>query len=544
MKVSLLSNVNVDYINSQLKRDYEMCPSIGYGNLYGKLLDKNSVNNTFGAQINIIIIDVEELIGYRFDEAKKYIDEFFDVLSNIILPDVTYVISDVDFRGHDAFVCVDSFEIRSLEHYWCERLYELMHMNKNVYKLEYKRACEKIGKNKFYSDKMWYMGKIILSVEANRVIYEEIKNVISNILYSAKKVLILDMDNTLWGGVVGEDGYDGIKLSDDHEGAIYKDFQRIILRMKQLGVLICIASKNNEEDVKRVIEEHPHMLIRNEDIVCKKINWINKDINIREIAKELNLGLDSMVFVDDSDIERELVKQSIPEIEVPDFPKELEKLPEFMEGVYCKFFRKLRMTNEDRNKTELYKQNEKRSKLESSCLDFDDFLVKLDIKAKRVDNVNNSERIHQLINKSNQFNLTTKRMTMNEIYEAVNSRNDIVYAFEISDKFGNNGLVGILMIRLEKNEAYIENFVMSCRVMGRKIENYLIDYVENDLKNKGIKKIFGIYVPTQKNVPVKELYKCLGYTIVSECEGRQLYELDLCANKPKREHFVKEKDYE
>lgn len=541
MKVAVLSNVNSDSIIRELSKKYTMYLSQGYGNLFETLLNKESAYYQFQADITVIWIDVVEFINHRFDYeyAKERIDTYFQLLEKSIAEKGIYFLSDIDFRGYPALTAMDLTLLRKMEAYWNNCLETLRQKNSNTYRFEYKKLVETIGRQKFYSEKMWYLGKMPLSMEAIKSMSAEIDKCIETSRKTPKKVLLLDLDNTLWGGVIGEDGLDRIQLSDEKTGGIYKDVQRIIYKIKENGVLLGIVSKNNEKDALEAINQHPHMLIRDADITIKKINWINKDENIRAIAKELNVGLDSMVFIDDNPMERELVSMSIPEVTVPEFPKDILQYPKFMYEIYQNYFRKLYLTEEDLKKTDQYQANSKREELKTQFVDYEQFLKELKIKVTPVDAEENLERIHQLINKTNQFNLTVKRRELQELQEMLKSMQYQVFAFRVEDKFGDTGIVSVIITRAEGTDVYIENFLMSCRVMGRKIENYIIEYVENYYERKGFENIYGVYVPGPKNQAVAEYFSGLGYLFAKESEIEKWYKMRL-SEKRKRVYFVEE----
>ena len=259
----------------------------------------------------------------------------------------------------------------------------------------------------------------------------------------ARKVLILDLDNTLWGGVVGESGPLGIDLSEDGTGRCYRDFQRTVKALQGTGVLLAISSKNNPADLEEVFERNPMMILRREDFACIRANWETKPQNLVEIAESLNLGLDSFVFLDDNPIEREMVKAALPMVAVPDFPEHLEQLPGwFLREIVPAWFGKYILTNEDNGKTRQYRANEERRQL-SRSLDFDEFLRDLQIECgMRVDPVEQTARIAQLTQKTNQFNLTSRRYQITDIEHFLGSSSHAVLLLDYRDRFGDEGSVG------------------------------------------------------------------------------------------------------
>jgi FkbH-like protein len=348
----------------------------------------------------------------------------------------------------------------------------------------------------------------------------------------------LDLDNTLWGGLAGENDISPVNLSDDHSGLAYKNLQRVILGMQKQGVLLGIISKNNPEDADNIIDNHPHMILRSGCFAVKKINWDAKDKNIVTACDELNIGTDSAVFFDDNPAERELVKTMLPEVIVPDFPDRAEELPDVMTKIYHEYFEKPRITEEDLKKTRQYAENAERNRLLKHTESFDDYLINLETVIKREKPETNTERFLQLVNKTNQFNLTTQRYTLEELTDILDNADKKTFLYRVSDRFGDNGIVAALIVDMSAESPCIEEFVMSCRVMGRHIEHAIITEVEKELSCQGVKKLCGKYIPTAKNAPVAGLYEELGYTKLCENEDGSIeYEIEI-AKSPKRVYHV------
>jgi FkbH-like protein len=338
------------------------------------------------------------------------------------------------------------------------------------------------------------------------------------------KVLALDFDNTLYGGVVGEDGYEGIIIGESGLGAIYRDVQYRIKRIKDSGIILVGLTKNNEEDMLSVFD-NPNMILSKNDFVTVMANWDEKSQNIKKIANKLNLGLDSFVFLDDNYIERSKMSIAVPEVIVPDFPVDLSEYPVFLEEIYNRYFWIQNETKEDKVKTDQYSQEFKRSELSSKFDNLSDYLKSLDTKIS-ISKLSKEqfERTLQLINKTNQFNLTTIRFNRSELLEFIENDNHIIYTVSVTDRFGSSGLVSVYMIKRNNDEAEVVNFIMSCRVMGRKIENGIVFSIENGLYDMGIKKIKTRYINTPKSDPVKDLWGNLGYDLYKSDENSKEYE--------------------
>ncbi|MCW6080337.1 HAD-IIIC family phosphatase, partial [Clostridium sporogenes] len=409
---------------------------------------------------------------------------------------------------------------RYIESYWLDNLYRLNQKYDNFYVFDMKNIIENIGRNHFYSMKSWYLAGIKTSIRALESISNEINKILEALQGKKKKCLILDMDNTLWGGVVGECGVEGIELSEFKEGARYKDFQKRIKEIKDLGVILAICSKNNYEDAIEVLRNHENAVLKEDDFIIKKVNWKSKSENIKEISKELNIGLDSFVFIDDSYFEREGIKELIPDIIVPEFPQDTSDLNKFITDIYCDYFYTLKTTKEDKEKTELYKANIERNYELKIANSFEDYLKKLNTKVKiwkaRKEDVS---RISQLTQKTNQFNVTTKRYMDKDINNFITSDKYEVYVASVEDKFGDNGKVIVMIFNKKDNKTVeIDTFLMSCRVMGRYIEDEILAFMEEGFVGKGFEKIIASYYATKKNKPVENLFERLGYQVIEEDE--------------------------
>jgi len=341
-----------------------------------------------------------------------------------------------------------------------------------------------------------------------------------------KKCLVLDLDNTLWGGVLGEDGIEGIQIGNTYPGSAFLDFQNNLLELSKSGVILTVCSKNNEQDVMEAWDKNPFLQIKREQLSAWRINWNNKANNISELAQELNIGLDSMVFIDDNPTERALVKQMLPMIESPDFPKQPYLLPEFFEKICQDYFQIYKLTNEDKDKLNQYKANVERVSFQKSFASFEDYLnsleIVLDIQAL---NMMNLPRIAQMTQKTNQFNLTTKRYTEEDI-TALAKKGAKVYCLSVKDKFGDSGITGIAIITTHKNmkSANIDSFLLSCRILGKNIEDVFLKYVLLQLKNNGYSQVNATFIPTLKNSQVNDFYEKNGFklTITNE-NGTKFY---------------------
>jgi|ETNmetMinimDraft_2_1059921.scaffolds.fasta_scaffold07275_3 FkbH-like protein len=372
------------------------------------------------------------------------------------------------------------------------------------------RVVNHLGE-KFHSAIDWYSMKQYPGLEALPVLADHlVSHLLAAFGYSAK-VLVLDLDNTLWGGVIGEDGISGISLGPPSpEGEGYLDLQQYIKDLKERGVLLAVCSKNNLSDAELPFIKHDSTILKLDDFVVFCANWNDKASNIAEIAKQLSLGLDSFVFLDDNPLERSWVRSRLPDVTVPECGnKPWDMLASLRLGRY---FETINLTTEDLQRHKSYKSNIIRQKFEKKSSTVEEFLIGLDMVVES-DHVTSStlSRVTQLINKTNQFNLTTRRYSEEQVREMAESPDWWTMWFKLKDKFGNHGLVGVILASKNERSWYIDTWLMSCRVLGRKMEEYMLSEVLQAALNDGSKEVRGEYLHTLKNSLVKNMYKNLGF---------------------------------
>lgn len=372
--------------------------------------------------------------------------------------------------------------------------------------------------------KYWFISQMGMNPVLSKPFADWFSRKLNEIALKRKKCLVLDLDNTLWGGVLGEDGIEGIQLGGDYPGKAFHYWQEALLELGKSGVILAICSKNNEADVLEAWEKNPFMVLRKDAFATWRINWEDKATNLRELADELNIGLDSFVFIDDSPAERELIKQALPMVEVPDFPTQPYGLPAFFKELVEKYFRVYSVTGEDKEKTEQYKANAQRAQAQRSFVDHDAFLKSLDIQITlEAANEFNVPRIAQMTQKTNQFNLTTRRYTDADIRSFMQAGGKI-WCMGVADRFGDNGITGCIMV----NGDTIDTFLLSCRILGRGIEDAFIKKILSVLRDGGMETIKAEYIPSAKNAQVKDFYDRCGFScLTEETDGKRSYVLDL-----------------
>ncbi|MCH5167146.1 MAG: HAD-IIIC family phosphatase [Erysipelotrichales bacterium] len=394
----------------------------------------------------------------------------------------------------------------------------------NNYFYEYARKDDKIyindinyvsscyGLDKWSNDFYWYMYKYAMEVPAIPYLAFNLAKIIKSLYGKNKKALALDLDNTLWGGVIGDDGVEGISVGPEvPSGQVYYYFQKYLADLKSLGVLLNIVSKNNEEVAIEGLNREGNFL-HPDDFIKIKANWGAKNINIRDIAHEISIGADSFVFVDDNPAERKIVKDYIENIAVPNIGNPEDYIHVLDRNGY---FETTILSQEDLKKNELYKENLKRQELESSFEDYDEYLKSLKMKAE-IHSFKDVylERISQLTNKSNQFNLTTKRYTLADIEAVKESDNYITLYGKLEDIFGDNGVVSVVIGEIKERDLHIDLWIMSCRVLKRDMEVAMMDSLVSIAKSRGIKNIYGYYYPTEKNKMVSDFYETQGFDLL------------------------------
>ncbi|MBN1765540.1 MAG: HAD family hydrolase [Sedimentisphaerales bacterium] len=327
-----------------------------------------------------------------------------------------------------------------------------------------------------------------------------------------RKCLVLDCDNTLWGGIIGEDGMDGIQLGPDTPGREYLDFQKTILELFGQGVILAINSKNNYDDVMKVIREHPHMLLREQHFAGMQINWDPKPVNMKRLAEEINIGLDSFVFVDDSPAEREMMRQMLPEV----LTLEMSANPSLYSGTLreTNVFARAYLTEEDRQRGQIYAAQRQRTELQESVSSLEEFLTSLEMVVSiRLAKDSDIKRAAQLTQRTNQFNLTTRRYTETDISSMLTDDGWRIYVLSLKDKFGDNGTVGLAIIECKEDTWRIDTFLMSCRVIGRQVEDAFVNYILSEAKNCGVRQVKSEYIPTKKNKLVADFWERMNFEL-------------------------------
>ena len=390
------------------------------------------------------------------------------------------------------------------------------------------KIYNKLGIEKSVDFRYWYSSKSLYSIEFFKAYANFVKPSFLAITGKTKKALFLDCDNTLWKGIIGEDGLMGINLSSGNKiGTIYEEVQSLIASLAEKGTIIGLVSKNNPEDVDEVFLSHSDMVLKNEHIAIKRVNWDDKPGNVSAMAKQLNIGLDSCVFIDDSDFETDYMKEQNPEVSVFKVPSKIYQYPDLIRKTNSLFFT-ISKTKEDLDRTNMYKSEQIRNEEKAAFDSVEDYLTSLELMMTLyTDDVNLAPRIAQMTQKTNQFNLVTKRYAESEIREFIKSDKYMVSAFGLRDKFGDAGITGLCIVEFDNEKANIDTFLMSCRVLGRSVEKAFINEIIKACKEKNIEEVTASYVKTQKNTQVSDFYQKSAFTAAMQNESRTDYILNV-----------------
>ncbi|MDR0560041.1 MAG: HAD-IIIC family phosphatase [Prevotellaceae bacterium] len=408
----------------------------------------------------------------------------------------------------------------------------------NIKIIDFARFTKNYASEQLIDWKYYFISKMQINPRIAKDFKKWFAKEINAVLLKRKKCIVLDLDNTLWGGVLGEDGISGIQIGGDYPGNAFLMFQEFLVELGKNGVILTLCSKNNEQDVLELWAKNPFIVLKEEHIAAYRINWNNKAQNIQELADELNIGLDSMVFIDDNPSERALVRQTLPMVTVAEFPEQPYLLPVFMEQLLRNEFAVYALTNEDTQKTAQYKANAERAQEQKKFVDFDEYLqslaMELTIEAATPFTVS---RIAQMTQKTNQFNLTTKRYTENDIQNFLNAGNP-VYSLSVKDKFGDNGITGAIILKKINEISYeIDSFLLSCRILGKNIEEAFLYNILDKLKKQGIKEVQAQYIPTAKNEQVKDFYDKMGFQQIDKKQDCLIYKTDIFSRDFTVKHF-------
>lgn len=520
--IVVLSNANLLPMREFLPGDAAFG---AFGQVHQELIDPTSVAHADGVDSVLVHVDADCLLGElrfrlptpeRSDAALSSLDSMLEAVDAFVARRpaclvilTTWALSPQRLTGHlDAN---SSASFTSLEEEANRRITAVSREHPSVLVLDWRLTLREQGWRTLRADRYWYLGRIPLS----RAGHEHLAGAALQLLDAARgrsrKLLVLDLDGTLWGGVVGDDGVDALQLSEEGVGKAFRDVQQILRGARELGVLLAISSKNTEAVALDAIASHPMMALSLDDFVAHRIDWGDKAANIASMADELDLGLDSLVFLDDSPVERARVRSALPDVVVPDLPEDPADRPAWLLGeVLPRWFGRTALTAEDSNKTSQYHARAKRQGLRQD-LDPTDFVRELDIELDLfVDDARFLPRLAQLTQKTNQFNMTAERLTTAEVAGLASSPDGWVAALKYRDRFGDEGIVGAALCRRCPGGWRVDNLLMSCRVLGRTVEHAFLAGVLEALPAEPDARLVARFVPTDRNAPACALYPAAG----------------------------------
>ena len=390
--------------------------------------------------------------------------------------------------------------------------------------------AETVGLAAWHDPTLWNMAKLPFAGRFVPLYCEHVGRLLGSLRGKSRRALVLDLDNTVWGGVIGDDGLEGIQVAQgDATGEAHLTVQRTALSLRDRGVVLAVSSKNEDETARLPFQRHPEMLLKEEHLAVFQANWNDKATNIKAVAEELSLGLDSFVFLDDNPVERGIVREILPQVAVPELPSDPALYARtLLAGGY---FEAVAFSGEDRKRADMYQDNARRVALQRQAGDVDAYLasLRMEITFQPFDETGRA-RIAQLINKSNQFNLTTRRYTEAEVAAAERDPDCFTLQVRLADTFGDNGMISVVVCRRSGADWLVDTWLMSCRVLGRKVENAVLQELLREAAPRGIRRIVGTYLPTDRNKLVERHYEKLGFTLLERDEaGRTVWELDVAA---------------
>ena len=515
-----------------------------YNKFYEDALFGNDILNNFNPDIVYIHTTNQNIIKYP--ELKYTETEINILLSNEI---ERYKLIWTSLSKFDCAIIQNNFDYtidRSLGNLDCYdihgKTYFINQLNsefskvareiKNLYINDINYLSSYLGLKSWFDKSLWHQAKYALSMDAIPELAFNISKIINSIFGKSKKCLVLDLDNTCWGGVIGDDGLDGIHIGT--ETAIAETFtslQSYAKELKERGITLAICSKNDFKNAKEGFQ-HPESILKFDDFTSFKANWEPKHQNIIDIAKEINIGIDSLVFIDDNPVERDIVFSQIPSVSVPNIGSDVINFIEHIDR--NGYFEPISLLSDDINRNQYYEDNKKRAVEQSTFKSYDEFLVSLDMTAdiKSFSSVY-LDRITQLTNKTNQFNLTTKRYTAGEIENIANSDDYIKVYGKLTDKYGDNGLIAITIGRVEAKQCHIDLWLMSCRVLKRDMEFAMLDELVSQCKEKGVSEIIGYYFKSAKNNMVSLFYEKFGFELKETSDEDTVWKLDISSYENK-----------
>lgn len=563
LKISILSSFTTQGLDEIL---FVKCFQLGihakiyqapYNQYNQEVVNSNSNLYQFGPDLVILIIDPISFLGdyllnpYQLthSERKKFIKSKFNELKELISKlkssvKTKIVIHNFDIPKYSPYGILENkqqFGFHDSIRYLNNNLQSISMNDPNLFVLDYDAFCSKNGTKNTLDYKMYYLADMRLPANYLIELCDEYLGYLRPLVSMVKKCIVLDLDNTLWGGILGEVGFSGIQLGPTPEGRSYWEFQKYLLSLHQRGIILAINSRNNLAEVLQVLRTHPHMILKEEHFSAIEANWQNKVTNMKSIAKHLNIGLDSFVFLDDDPYNRDLIRKSLKEITVVDLPEDRSLYLDTLANLND--FNTLQITEEDKSRGKMYKLEKKRQELDRNVSNIDEFVKSLQVTIEiEPANEFSIPRISQLSQKTNQFNMTTRRYLEEDIIRFNSSKEYLVLSAKVIDKFGDYGLTGVLIIQKKDQAWLIDTFLLSCRVLGRKVEESILSHLIKEAKKQKIPKVIGQFIKTDRNTPAENFYKNNYFTFVNKISDVETWEFD-CALEYGYPKYVKIKGF-
>lgn len=534
MKIAILGNCATQFLATAIK-GYANLENVSielfdadYNQIDAQLLDSSSETFKFKPDCILLYLSTdklyEEFLDYPMVSRNNFAEDNIAKIENyweLIAANVGCRILQMNFteindnalgnfgsKSGSSF----SYQIRKLNYL----LEEKMAARNDVYPVDLLGIQLHLGQHFFYDASLYYNAKMTIAMDALPYVAKAVIDVVKAMNGQIKKCVICDLDNTLWGGVIGDDGMGGIEIGELGRGHAFTDLQRWLKQLKECGIILAICSKNNEDTAQEPFERHEEMVLRLSDISVFVANWDDKASNIRLIQETLNIGMDSIVFLDDNPFERNLVRQMIPDITVPELPEDPALYLGFLQEQ--NYFEVASFTGPGSDRTAQYQAEFERKKLQQTFESIDDYLKSLEMVGEaRAFEKERYARIAQLTQRSNQFNLRTIRYTEDEIARIASDDRYLTLYYTLKDKFGDHGLVSVVILEKKfDNVLFVDTWLMSCRVLKRGMEEFIVNKMIETAKSNGYGKVSAEYIPTAKNKMVKDIYRSFGFTETSE----------------------------
>ena len=553
IKVAILGDTATQFLSQAIRgmgyeKEFDLqIWEADFNQIERQVYDLNSELYEFHPEIVIVFQSSHKLLG-KYNKIKnqehnslatnemELIENLYSNLTENLNAKIIYYnyteIDDAVFGNYaNAIESSFLFQLRKLN-------YELMHFaarNANLFLCDLSSIHNQVGKLNFFQPSVYINTEMVLNIDVLPLIADKTLALISAMNGKFKKCVILDLDNTTWGGIIGDDGIENIQIGSLGIGKAFSEFQYWIKKLKNRGIIVAVCSKNTESVAREPFEKHPEMVLKMEDIAVFVANWENKADNIRNIQSILNIGFDSMVFLDDNPFERNMVRENLPGVCVPELP---EDPADYLEYLYeLNLFETVSFSNEDTERTKLYQIEAQRNSVQKKFANEDDFLKNLDmISLVEPFTKFNTPRVSQLSQRSNQFNLRTVRYGDADIERLSTDSNYFTFAFTLEDKFGDNGLICVIILQKESPKVlFIDTWFMSCRVLKRGMEHFVLNTLVETAKENGFTTLKGEYLQTPKNEMVKDHYLNLGFK-----ENNTFWELDINSYENKK-NFINRK---